>query len=202
MQAEILEDEILAAIRRIVRAVDLRSRALIRGHQISGPQLVTLREVARLGPVPVSSLARAVRLGQPTVTGILGRLERDGLVRRERDEVDRRQVLCTVTPQGARVLGEAPSLLQDRFRRELSRLEEWERSQMLATLQRIAALMDADAIDAAPVLTTEALAPGEDGHDSEAAAPTRPARSRAAACDETETTQPETAKHAKQKEAG
>jgi len=194
LRAEVLEDEILAAIRRIVRAVDLRSRALIRGHRISGPQLVTLREVARLGPVPVSTLARAVRLGQPTVTGILGRLERDGLVRRERDERDRRQVLCTVTPQGGRVLGEAPSLLQDRFRRELSHLEEWERSQMLATLQRIAALMDADAIDAAPVLTTEALAPGEADHD-----PDDSGAAGAAACDETETTNPE---HAKRKEAG
>ena len=161
MRSEILEDEILAAIRRIVRAVDLRSRALIRGHRISGPQLVTLREVARMGPVPVSALARAVSLSQPTVTGILNRLERAGLVRRDRGEEDRRNVLCTVTPQGASVLGEAPSLLQDRFRRELSRLEEWERSQMLATLQRIASLMDAETLEAAPVLTTDALSPAE-----------------------------------------
>jgi DNA-binding MarR family transcriptional regulator len=161
MRSEVLEDEILAAIRRIVRAVDLRSRALIRGHRISGPQLVTLREVARMGPVPVSALARAVSLGQPTVTGILNRLERAGLVRRDRSERDRRNVLCTITPQGASVLGEAPSLLQDRFRRELSRLAEWERSQMLATLQRIASLMDAESLEAAPVLTTDALGPDE-----------------------------------------
>jgi DNA-binding MarR family transcriptional regulator len=168
MRSEVLEDEILAAVRRIVRAVDLRSRALIRGHRISGPQLVTLREVARMGPVPVSALARAVSLSQPTVTGILNRLERAGLVRRDRSDQDRRNVLCTITPQGASVLGDAPSLLQDRFRRELSRLEEWERSQMLATLQRIAALMDADALEAAPVLTTDDLAPDE-GESAEAA---------------------------------
>lgn len=161
MRSDVLENEILAAIRRIVRAVDLRSRALIRGHRISGPQLVVLREVARMGPVPVSALARAASLSQPTVTGILNRLERDGLVRRERSREDRRNVLCTITPQGAIVLRDAPSLLQDRFRRELSRLEEWERSQMLATLQRIASLMDADTLEAAPVLTTDALAPAE-----------------------------------------
>jgi DNA-binding MarR family transcriptional regulator len=167
LQSEVLEDEILAALRRIVRAVDLRSRALIQGHRISGPQLVTLREVARMGPVPVSALARAVNLSQPTVTGILNRLERAGLARRERGARDRRQVLCTVTTRGAGVLAEAPSLLQDRFRRELSRLEEWERSQMLATLQRIASLMDAEQIDAAPVLTTDALEPGEPGELAE-----------------------------------
>jgi len=173
MRSEVLEDEILAAIRRIVRAVDLHSRALIRGHRISGPQLVTLREVARMGPVPVSALARAVSLSQPTVTGILNRLERDQLVRRDRSDRDRRNVLCTITPRGARVLGEAPSLLQDRFLRELSRLEEWERSQMLATLQRIASLMDAESLEAAPVLTTDALNPAEHTLADPEAAPAR-----------------------------
>lgn len=154
-----------------MRAVDLRSQALIRGHRVSGPQLVTLREVARMGPVPVSALARAVSLSQPTVTGILNRLERAGLVRRDRDQRDRRSVLCTITTQGASVLGDAPSLLQDRFRRELSRLADWERSQMLATLQRIAFLMDAEALEAAPVLTTDALSPADDPDAAESSSP-------------------------------
>ena len=161
MQSDVLEDEILAAIRRIVRAVDLRSRALIRGHRISGPQLVALREVARMGPVTVSALARAISLSQPTATGILNRLDRDGLIRRDRSATDRRSLLCTITARGAAVLRDAPSILQDRFRTELSKLEAWERTQMLATLQRIAHLMDAESLDAAPVLTTDALSPAE-----------------------------------------
>jgi DNA-binding MarR family transcriptional regulator len=174
LQPEVLEDEILAAIRRIVRAVDLRSRALIRGHSITGPQLVTLREMSRMGPVSVSALARAVSLSQPTTTGILNRLERAGLVRRERSDTDRRSVLCTITPQGTSVLRDAPSLLQDRFRRELSRLEEWERSQMLATLQRIASLMDAEGLEAAPVLTTDALSPADEADSMERESPEGP----------------------------
>lgn len=157
VQNDTLEDEILSAVRRIVRAVDLRSRALVRGHRITGPQLVTLRAVSRMGPVSVSALARAVNLSQPTVTGILARLERAALIRRERSGEDRRAVLSTITPQGGVVLRDAPSLLQDRFRRELTRLEEWEQTQMLATLQQIASLMDAEELEAAPVLTTESL---------------------------------------------
>jgi DNA-binding MarR family transcriptional regulator len=157
MSSSQLEEDILVAIRRIVRAVDLRSRALVRGHRITGPQLVTLRKVAALGPVSVSALARAISLSQPTVTGILHRLERAGLIRRERSERDRRSILSTVTADGARVLKDAPSLLQDRFLRELARLEDWERTQMLATLQRIAAMMDAEDIDAAPLLTTDSF---------------------------------------------
>ncbi len=175
MHPDVLEDEILTAIRRIVRAVDLHSRTLIRGHHVSGPQLVALRELARLGPVGVGALARAINLSQPTVTGILNRMERAGLVRRERSASDRRSVICTLTTRGAEVLREAPSPLQDRFLEELKRLADWERTQMLATLERIASLMDAESLPAAPVLTTEALAPAEEALVAEADSGPEPA---------------------------
>jgi predicted ATP-grasp superfamily ATP-dependent carboligase len=52
------------------------------------------------------------------------------------------------------VLEEAPSLLQERFREKLGRLEDWERHWLLAALERIASMMDAESIDAAPILET------------------------------------------------
>lgn len=157
-----LETRILAAIRRIVRAIDLHSRRLVRQHRITSPQLVALREIARLGPISVSALARAVNLSQPTVTGILARLERQGLVLRERGGDDRRTVVSTVTPAGRDVLEAMPPLLQDTFLRQLALLEEWEQTQILATLQRIAGMMDAERIAADPVLATEPLPSDEE----------------------------------------
>ena len=154
---EILEDEIVASLRRIVRAIDLQSRRMVDQCGLTGPQIVVLREATRLSGSSISALARAVSLGQPTVSGILDRLETQGLVRRERSTQDRRSSVVSVTPAGARVLTQAPSLLQDRFRSELSRLEEWERTQILALLQRLASMMDAEAIDAAPMLETGTL---------------------------------------------
>ena len=149
-----IEDEIVAAIRRIIRAIDLHSRRLVDRHDLTGPQLAILREAERLASPSTGALARAVHLSQPTVTGILNRLERRGLVRRERAAEDRRSVIITVTDAGRRLLREAPSLLQERFRDELARLAEWERLTLLASLQRIASMMDAEAIDAAPILET------------------------------------------------
>ena len=46
------------------------------------------------------------------------------------------------------------SLLQDRFRGELSRLETWEQRMILATLERIASMMGATSIDASPYLVS------------------------------------------------
>lgn len=149
-----IEDQIVAAIRRIMRAVDLHSRHLVEKHGLTGPQLAALHEANRMGKVSTGALARAVHLSQPTLTGILDRLERRGLIERSRDSKDRRTVNVALNSAGQRVLFNAPSLLQDRFRRELSKLEQWEQTQMLATLQRIATMMDADIIEASPILVT------------------------------------------------
>lgn len=148
------DDRVIAALRRIVRAIDLHSRHLVERFSVTGPQLVALQELARLGQVPVGVLARNVHVSHPTMTGILDRLEKRGLVRRTRDTEDRRRMTVTATDEGLGLLDAAPSPLQDRFRAEFSRLEEWEQTHMLATLQRIATMMDAEELDAAPVLTT------------------------------------------------
>jgi len=147
-----MENQIVAAIRRIMRAVDLHSRRLAEEHELTGPQLATLQATARLGESSTSALARAVHLSGPTVTGILDRLTKRGLVDRTRSGEDRRSITVRLTSDGEDVLAAAPSLLQDRFRQELARLEEWEQTTILATLQRIAAMMDAESLDASPLL--------------------------------------------------
>ncbi len=147
-----MENQIVAAIRRIMRAVDLHSRRLAEEHGLTGPQLATLQAAANLGESSTGVLARAVHLSGPTVTGILDRLTKRGLVDRTRNGQDRRSVTVCLTSDGEEVLSAAPSLLQDRFRQELVSLEEWEQTTILATLQRIAAMMDAESLDASPLL--------------------------------------------------
>ena len=148
------DESVIAALRRIVRAIDLHSRHLVDRFGVTGPQLVALQELARMGRTPVGALARSVHVSHPTMTGILDRLERRGLIERAKDTEDRRRVTAAATPAGLALLDAAPSPLQDRFRVEFSKLADWEQSQMLATLQRIASMMNAEELEAAPVLTT------------------------------------------------
>ncbi len=152
MQAD-LTDPILETLRRIMRALDRHSRALMRTHGLTGPQALILREVVRAGELSVGELARAVNLSQATVTDILLRLEaRQMLVRRRADQ-DRRRVLVSATETGRRLAGEALPLLQERFGAELRRLPDWEQTQLLAALQRVAAMLRADILDAEPLLS-------------------------------------------------
>ena len=151
-----IEDQVIVALRRITRAIDLHSRELMQQVGLTAPQLAALQAIGRLQPITAGALAKTIHLSQATLTGILNRLETRALVSRARSVSDRRTVVVELTEDGRAILENAPSLLQDRFRRELLRLEEWEQTQMLATLQRIAAMMDAEEIDAAPVLAAGA----------------------------------------------
>ena len=153
-----IEDQVIVALRRITRAIDLHSKGLVQEIGLTAPQLATLLAVRRLHPITVGALAKSVHLSQATMTGILNRLEKRGLVERARSGNDRRSVVVELTSQGTQVIEAAPSLMQDRFRRELLTLQEWEQTQMLSTLQRIATMMDAEDIDASPVLAVGEVA--------------------------------------------
>jgi len=148
------EEQIVASLRQIIRAVDLYSRRLMEQSGLTGPQLAALQEIHRRGPVTAGCVARAIHLSQGTVTGVLRRLESRELITRAPGELDRRTTVISATPKGIQVLSQAPSLLQDNFLARLSKLETWEQTQILSTLQRVAHLMEAQSIDAAPHLTT------------------------------------------------
>lgn len=75
-----IEDQVIVALRRITRAIDLHSKGLVNEVGLTAPQLATLLAVQRLHPINVSALAKSVHLSQATMTGILNRLEKRGLV--------------------------------------------------------------------------------------------------------------------------
>jgi hypothetical protein len=62
-------------------------------------------------------------------------------------------VLVRPTSEANATIENGPPLLQEDFARRFSELEDWEQTLLLASLQRIASLMDAQRIDASPVLT-------------------------------------------------
>ena len=151
-----ISGHVIVALRRVIRAVDLHSRTLVQSHGLTGPQALILKALQK-SPVTVSELAAQVSLSLGTVTDILNRLEQRGLVKRVRDKADRRRVLVGATQAGRTVLKSSPPLLQERFVRSFARLEDWEQTMLLTSLQRVAAMMDAEGIDASPVLSSGSL---------------------------------------------
>jgi DNA-binding MarR family transcriptional regulator len=150
-----LDDEIIIAIRRISQAVEGYSRFLWQEYGLTSPQLGALRELEKSPLATPGHLADQLHVSPQTVAGILKRLEQRGLISRARDENDRRSFSLQLTDEGKRLSNEAPSLLRDQFRNELKRLQPWEATQVLSTLQRVATMMSAEEIDNVPFFSGE-----------------------------------------------
>lgn len=157
-----LEEEIVQNIRRIVRAIELHSQDLLARVGLTAPQLAVLKALPKLETPTPTSLARELKLSQPTVSGILERLQAKGLVARTEARSDRRLHSYGLTETAVELLSKSPPLLQEHFRRRLLGLQDWERSALLSALQRLACLMDAESLEAYPVLTSGADPLGRD----------------------------------------
>lgn len=150
-------EQVLTAIRRVIRATDLHSRYITRIAGLTSSQLILLRVVRDEGLATAGELAASISLSQATVTIILDRLEQTGLVTRERSAQDRRKVKVALTSKGLEVLESAPEPLQETFTRQFAKLKDWERNMILASLQRVAEMMDAEDLDASPLLDIGSL---------------------------------------------
>lgn len=157
MAAMARHEDVLIALRRIIRATDLYSRKLSKVSGLTSPQLLIMQAINNQGEMTMGDLAHEVSLSQATVTTILDRLEKRGLLQRTRGEQDKRRVYAHLTAAGVTIIDQAPTPLQDEFISRFDRLENQEQTLILRSLQRVAAMMNAEDIDASPVLDLGAI---------------------------------------------
>ncbi|TVQ39218.1 MAG: MarR family transcriptional regulator [Geminicoccaceae bacterium] len=133
---------LLTALRRIIRAVDVRSKRIGKETGLTIPQLVVLQAIAELGEVTASRLSTQVSVSPGTLVTILDKLEANGLIDRYRSAVDRRIVHARLTPTGTSQLAAAPPLLDARFVDAFVALPPERQAAILDVLQEVADLFD------------------------------------------------------------
>lgn len=117
--------------------------------------LKAIAEYPETSQVTVAMVASSVQLSAPTASRILDRLEKSGYIRRERATTDRRKVFVKLTEHGQTRIDNLPQPLHEQFLTRLESLDPVEQLGLLRALERIVELMDAEGIDASPVLTPE-----------------------------------------------
>ena len=145
-------DAVLIALRKVIRATDLHSKYLAKNTGLTTAQLLILQSIQNMGEVSIGEISKKISLSQATVTSILDRLVDKGLVYRERSTEDKRKVHAYLTEDALALIKDAPAPLQEQFTKQFEALNDWEKSMMISSLQRIAQMMDAEEIDASPVL--------------------------------------------------
>ena len=101
MQAQELP-QAMKAFRSLIRA-SRKLRRLVRpifaAHDLTGAQFGTLSRIPRQG-ISLTELAETSSSDMATVSGVVERLAKSGLVTRTRSTSDRRVVVITLTEQG------------------------------------------------------------------------------------------------------
>ncbi|ALT00327.1 MarR family winged helix-turn-helix transcriptional regulator [Lacimicrobium alkaliphilum] len=154
-------DELLIALRKVIRAIGLHSKQLEKHVDLTVPQLLIMAGIADDSGPMVKELASATNLSPATVTSILDRLQSRGLILRQRDAKDKRKVGVFLTEKGKSVYAKAPQPLQASFVKRFAELEDWEQNQLVFAVQRLASMMDAKDIDASPLLEVSQIIQGD-----------------------------------------
>jgi DNA-binding MarR family transcriptional regulator len=147
-------DTSLIALRRILRATEMFGRELAQSAGLTAVQFRVLQVVAETGQTTAKTISTRMRVSQATITTLVDKLVSRDMVVREKSLIDRRQTNIVITELGQKTIKETPDPLQQRYLRRFKDLEDWEQSMLVAALERVAAMLDAEELDVAPVLTS------------------------------------------------
>ena len=131
-------DQILEAIIYLYTESRRITKELARRANLTGPQLTVVKLLETFGDLSLSDLSERIRAQNSTVTGIIDRMEREGLVRRERSKDDRRKILIRLTDKGERLAGDVPVEPIEIFRGAIEGLSSAEQRELLKILTKLA----------------------------------------------------------------
>ena len=133
------EQEAALGVLYVGDRLENRLGRLFRRYGLTNSQYNVLRILrGEGGPLPALEVARRMIQVVPAITGLIDRLEKQGLVIRNRSEEDRRVVHIEITKRGLEVLGEIDEPLQDLHNEMLGRLSKKELQSLKTLLERAA----------------------------------------------------------------
>jgi DNA-binding MarR family transcriptional regulator len=109
---------------------------------LTATQYIVLARLWEEDDISFSELSERLDFDNPTLTGVIDRMERDGLVKRQRSGDDRRVIKVRVTPKGRSLREEIGTLAADTDSLALQEFTEQEQKQFLDNLQRVWKVMN------------------------------------------------------------
>lgn len=149
--------EILIHIRKIVRSINLESQKILKDYGVSIPQVLCLKFLSEAENFQANQgeIKNFLQLNSSTVSGIIQRLEKKGLIARLPKSGDKRVTNLILTAVGEKLLHQTPPLLHDLLNVKLQKLPEHELKEIETVLQKLVTMLQIDTVEAGPVITTE-----------------------------------------------
>jgi DNA-binding MarR family transcriptional regulator len=131
-------DQVLEAIIYFTTETRRITKELARRASLTGPQLTILKILETIGDLSLSEVSDRIRAQNSTVTGIIDRMEREGLVQRVRSREDRRVIRIHLTDKGAKLARRIPVEPMELLRSALAGLDAGETKELLRIMTKIA----------------------------------------------------------------
>jgi DNA-binding MarR family transcriptional regulator len=124
------------AVRSIVRALRINTRAIELKMGISLAQLFVLQQLSERSASSLNELADRTATHQSSVSVVVRRLVERGLVSRTSSAADKRRIEIELTPQGRELLRGAPTTIQMQLMSAMDRLQSNERDTLADLLEK------------------------------------------------------------------
>jgi homoprotocatechuate degradation regulator HpaR len=118
-------------------SVMAHTRPRLREHALSDQQWRVLRVLGEHGVVETGKVAREAFILSPSLTGVLTRMERDGLIQRSRDPVDQRRTVVQATDKGAQLVNTLSQTIEAHYEWMEQSLGKENLSQLYALLDKV-----------------------------------------------------------------
>lgn len=130
-----IRQEAIIGLLRTASVARRQIEAAIQPHGITGQQYNVLRILRGAGgPLPTMEVAERMIEPEPGITRMFERLERKGLVRRERCVDDGRRMLCSITDEGTKILADLDAVVSELDEEILRNLTESQIGQLISLL--------------------------------------------------------------------
>ncbi len=136
-ELEKFSEQVVEIMPIIVREFAKREDNHLTRGKISCPQMVVLDYLSHHTRVPMAEVAKILSVKTSSASVLVDRLIREKMLKRERDDRDRRIVWISVTPKGRKVVGQILEQKRDTFKEIFRPLTAAERGQYLAVLNKV-----------------------------------------------------------------
>lgn len=133
---------VLMTYLRVTQRMSQQFRSHFGRLNLTFPQALVLNVLAEEGPVPISTLAERTGSANSTVSGIVDRLEKLELAKRERSENDRRVIYVSVTDKYRALREKTATDVNGYFDSLLDKMDEKDRSMVKSALEKLEAALD------------------------------------------------------------
>lgn len=136
---ETLEEEALLSIRRTSDRLQHHTVQLFKPHGITPTQYNVLRILRGAGDTGLrcSEIGERLVSSDPDITRLLGRLQKQKLIKRKRDPKDKRVIYATITAEGQRLLKEMDPIVNEGVRHTLRHMSKEKLTTLVALLEEV-----------------------------------------------------------------